>query len=86
MFICDKRNAQDKTPSFCHLEESEGNRILEARCDNGQIENSNAWDFLSKFYKSEYENLDHRKSEIFKQLTFRFLPYVKYKNIGSTSF
>ena len=34
----------------------------------------------------KYENLDHRKSEIFRQPTFRFLPYVKYKNIDNTSF
>ena len=30
---------------------------------------------------SKYENLDHKKSEIFKQPTFRFLPNVKYENL-----
>ena len=63
LFISDQRNIQDKTPSFLSLEGREGNCILipaslklglGVTIVNGQIENSNTWDFRSNFYKSDF--------------------------------
>ena len=55
LFLCDQRNIQDKTPFFLSLGGREGNCILipaslklglGVTIVNGQIENSNTWDFL----------------------------------------